>query len=585
MAEDTYCASCGTQLPDGARFCPGCGAARGGALAPTVIDEPVGPAEAPPPAPEPAADAPGAQPVAGRAAQPDTEPLERGEPTEVPAPNEPKAPVADPSPQSPATAPLRPAAPSSAGQAPPSSPGPQSSARSQGAARPDAGRSQGPPPPEAPPRPGQLGDAAELGRRLSAHARRPAVAVPAAAGALAALMTVALGLIMAVAFPDEDSLIGVLGMDANLLTESLRHAVSFLQVSFDQLPFPQTDDSVDLHGRTAPLLLLAAPVGACALAAALLGPRTQGASAKASLVSAAGTALTFAVLMLIAALLCGDASPSLAGTFFLSLLWGGLGAVAGAAIALRRAGTPSPRLDSGPGAIPPSLGLVGRVAASSLRPLGLLLLVTGVLGTAAWVTHSLVDEGGDENRARATVEVALYAVDHAVHFAELGAFVAFEPAEEELEEAALPAPTAEADEITGNESYRIFAYRDALPAYLFVPGIIVLIALPLLLALYGGFIAAGIAGAARTPAPAAAWGAIVGPVWAIAMALLDALATKPLEVEALGDSRQLSLFGSADGGAAFLYFLLVGAALGAVGGLLAASSGPQSDPGGAGRGA
>lgn len=534
MTGDTYCANCGNQLPDGAQFCPACGAPRSGAPAPTVIDEPVGPPGAPPPAAEPAVDASGARPavdasrarpVAGQAAEPDD------------------------------------------------------------AARSDPGRPKGPPRSEAPPRSGQLGDAAELAHRLGAHARRPAVAVPVAAGALAALMTVTFGLIVAIAFPDEDSLIGILGTDANLLTEALRQAVSFLQVSFDELRFPQTDASVDLHGRTAPLLALAVPVGAGALAAALLSPRMQGASAKEKLGSAAGTALTFAVLMLIAALLCGDASPSLAGTFFLSLLWGGLGALAGAAIALRRAGAPSPRPDLGLGPVSPSLSQIGRVAATSLRPLGLLLLVTGVLGTAAWVTHTLVDEGGDENRARATVEVALYAADHAVHFAELGAFVPFEPAQEELDEAALPAPTAEADEITGGQSYRIFAYRDALPAYLFVPGIIVLIALPLLLALYAGFIAAGIAGAAKPPALAAAWGAIVGPVWAIAMALLDALATKSLEVEALGDSRQLSLFGSADGGAAFLYFLLVGAVLGALGGLLASSSGPESEPAGAARGA
>ncbi len=585
MAGDTYCAGCGDQLPDGARFCPGCGAPRDAGLAQTVIDEPAGPADAPPPAPVSAPDASRPRPTPGPGAQLDTEPLEHGEPTEIPPAREPERPLRDPEPparepqgsagpQSPSSGPQ---SPSSGPQSPPSGPRSPSSG-------PDSPPSDRRPRAAGPARPGQAGDAAELGRRLRAYARRPAIAVPAAAGALAALVTIAFGLVVAVAFPDENSLIGALGTDANLLTETLRHAVSFLQVSFDQLPFPDTPASVDLHWRTAPLLLLAVPVGACAVAAALLNPRMPGASVQARLESAAGTALAFAVIMLIAALLCGDASPSLAGTFFLSVLWGGLGALAGTALALRRAKTPSARPDPGPVAGTAAVGLAGRVVATSLRSLGLLLLVTGVLGTAAWVAHALMDEDYEPDRARTTVELALYAADHAVHFAELGAFVPFEPGQEDFQEAALPAPTTEPGEITGDDSYRIFAYRDALPAYVFVPAIIVLIALPLLLALYAGFTAARIAAAAGSPVPSPAWGAIVGPVWAIAMAALDALATKSLEVGGLADGRQVSIFGSADGGGAFLYFLLLGAALGAVGGLLA-SSGPEHQSAGASPGA
>ncbi len=100
-----------------------------------------------------------------------------------------------------------------------------------------------------------------------------------------------------------------------------------------------------------------------------------------------------------------------------------------------------------------------------------------------------------------------------------------------------------------------------------------LIALPLLLALYAGFIAAGAAGATRPPSRSAAWGALVGPAWAILMVILDALATKSLEQEVLGRSQVLNLFGSADGGSTFLSFLLIGAVLGALGGLLAGTAG------------
>jgi len=426
-----------------------------------------------------------------------------------------------------------------------------------------------------------LDDAAELARRLGSHARRPAVAVALAGGALAALLTLAFGFVIAVAFPDENSLVGALGTDANIVTEALRQTVSFLQVSFNALPFPETSgQGFDLRGRTAPLLLVALPVGACALAALVLLPRTREASTLSRASSCAGVALAFAVMMLIAALLSGDADPSLPGTFLLALLWSGLGVGAGLAIALRREGSKATPERSIP-ALPPPAAAVGRAAAAALKPLGALLLITAVLGTAAWVTYSLTSDETDEDRARTTVEIALYAADHSVHFAELGAFVPFEPAQEELDEAALPAPTTEPDEVTGEDSYRIFAYRDALPAYLFVPGVIVLIALPLLLALYAGFTAAGSAGTSRSPALAAALGAVVGPVWAFTMLILDVLATKSLEIEALGRSQQLSLFGSADGGGVFLYFLLVGSALGALGGLLAASTGSQSEAGAA----
>jgi len=387
------------------------------------------------------------------------------------------------------------------------------------------------------------------------------------------------GLLVALIFPDEDSLIGVLGTDANVVTETLRQAVSFLQVPFDGLSFPNASGpGVELRGRAAPLLFLAVPIGACAVAAALVSPRLRGSAPRSRLAAYGGLAFAFAVLMLIAALACGDADPSAAGTFFLALLWGGLGALVGVGVSLRREGTPFP-LPRERVEVPPALRPLGRVVVATLRPLGVLLAITAVLGTLAWVAYALIDEDTEEHRARDTVEVALYGVDHAVHFAELGAFVSFEPSPEELEQPALPAPTSDADEVDPDDGHRIFAYRDAVPAYLFVPGVIVLIALPLLLALYGGFVAAGAAGAAGasiSPGVAAAWGAVVGPVWAIVMTILDTLATKSIEFEALGRSEEVAIFGSADGGGVFLFFLLIGGVLGALGGMLAGSGGSSA---------
>ncbi|CAN5126836.1 hypothetical protein BH20ACT20_BH20ACT20_11960 [soil metagenome] len=55
---------------------------------------------------------------------------------------------------------------------------------------------------------------------------------------------------------------------------------------------------------------------------------------------------------------------------------------------------------------------------------------------------------------------------------------------------------------------------------------------------------------------AAAWGALVGPVWAVTMALLDALATK-------------QVFGNPEGESVFVAFLPGGALLGGLSGFLA----------------
>jgi predicted membrane protein len=75
------------------------------------------------------------------------------------------------------------------------------------------------------------------------------------------------------------------------------------------------------------------------------------------------------------------------------------------------------------------------------------------------------------------------------------------------------------------------------------------------MALYAG------ASVARARAPAspgrgAAWGALVGPLWALAMALLSSLAND-------------FLYGNPDLDSVFSTYLIAGAVLGALGGLVA----------------
>ena len=64
-------------------------------------------------------------------------------------------------------------------------------------------------------------------------------------------------------------------------------------------------------------------------------------------------------------------------------------------------------------------------------------------------------------------------------------------------------------------------------------------------------------------AVAAAWGASVGPVWSIALALLNGIVEK-------------QLFGLANADSAFAAVLLAGALLGALGGALAGRAGGAS---------
>jgi hypothetical protein len=106
--------------------------------------------------------------------------------------------------------------------------------------------------------------------------------------------------------------------------------------------------------------------------------------------------------------------------------------------------------------------------------------------------------------------------------------------------------------------YRLFGFSEAVPAYEFIPLLIWLIGVPLLLALNAGFAIARLR-AATARLVSLAWGALVGPIWAVAMVLINALIAK-------------DIFGRANGDSAFAVFLIGGLVVGAVGGLLVIQS-------------
>jgi hypothetical protein len=158
--------------------------------------------------------------------------------------------------------------------------------------------------------------------------------------------------------------------------------------------------------------------------------------------------------------------------------------------------------------------------------------------------------------ATALVEESLFAGENGVHLAALASGARFTP--DAPGALGLPFPVDQAGDVPGRDGgLRIFSYNDAMPAYVFLPALILLIGLLVLATLYAGFAAARAVGAA-TPPLGAAWGAVTGPAWAIAMSILTSLAG--------------GLFhGDADGGSVFGLILVLGGVLGAGGGVLAVS--------------
>ena len=429
-------------------------------------------------------------------------------------------------------------------------------------ARTGAGATPAPPTPPAPepPRAEPLRErigrvdpqAGELSGLLMGHLAVPGVVAAGLAALAAAAIVLGAGLVIALITPDA-SILGVVGRDGGLLTEGLRQAVSTLLA-----PVIDTGPLSAASGRLAPMILVAIPIGAVAWATRWQLGRTEGAQPAARIAWAAAVGLPFGLLMLAFAVLGGDSdvtsvSPSAGSAFGLGLLWGVIGGVLGAATALPLGTAAEGRT------VPPLVRRIVTATAATLRPLGALLIACAALGLVGW----LVQVGADVDQVRAgrstataLVEESLFVGEHGVHLAALASGARFTP--DAPGALGLPFPVDQAGDVPGRDGgLRIFSYTDAMPAYVFLPALVLLIGLLILAALYAGFAAARAVGAA-TPPLGAAWGAVTGPAWAIAMSILTGLAG--------------GLFhGDADGGSVFGLFLLVGAVLGAGGGVLAVS--------------
>jgi hypothetical protein len=524
-----YCANCGERISVRSRFCPSCGARQED----FAVGDPA--PSAAPPEPPPPPPAPPPEPVV---AEPEPEPLpaverpraQEPEPEPLPAPEPPRA-------EEPEREPVAAAAKE---EAPRASDAPRSEPLRERIGRVDP----------------QAGELSEL---LVGHLAVPGVVAAGLAALAAAGAVLVAGLIIALATPDA-SILGVVGRDGGLITEAFRQAVSTLLA-----PVIDTGPLSSASGRLAPMIFVVIPIGAVALATRWQLHRTEGAKPAARIAWAAVVGLPFGLLMLAFAVLGGDSdvtnvSPSAGSAFGLGLLWGAVGGAVGAATALPLEGASEGRR------APALVRSILTASTATLRPLGALLIACSALGLVGWIVQVGADVDSvraGRSTATALVEESLFVGEHGVHLAALGAgarFTADAPGA-----LGLPFPVAQAGDVPGRDGgLRVFSYTDAMPAYVFLPALILLIALLILAALYAGFAAARSVNAATQPL-GAAWGAITGPAWAIAMSILISLAG--------------GLFhGDADGGSVFGLFLLLGAVLGAGGGVLAVNDAREPAP-------
>ena len=397
-----------------------------------------------------------------------------------------------------------------------------------------------PPRPQAPPRLAVAGSLAAL-----------------IAAAVSAAVVLVAGLLIAVITP-ADSILGQVGVQVDIVTEGFRHAVGTLLTAM-------VDPGLLISGkrRIDPLLLVAIPLAALILTTRRQLYRTDGAPTPARFGWAMAVGVPFGLLMLLFALFGGETAftsiaPSVGSAFALGLAWGAIGGLIGAATKL-----PLDELEAG---VPPRVRTVATAVLATLRPLSVVLVTCTAIALVGWMVQVGADAGGVQNRRGvpvALLEEASFAVEDGIHLTALAAGARFRA--DANGALGLPFPVAEANDVPGRGgTFRIFNYADAIPAYVLVPALVILMGLVALGALYAGFAAARTV-KARSLGTGAAWGALTGPAWAVTMACLVILAGGLFH----GDADDASVFG---------VFLVGGALLGAGGGVIAVSGRPAVEP-------
>lgn len=390
--------------------------------------------------------------------------------------------------------------------------------------------------------------AGELAGELAQRLQTPGAVAAAVVGGVALLTCLVVGLFAAVASPDR-TVIGAFHAGDGVLTEALR-----LTVATTLAPVKVAGGSESF--RLLPLIFGIAPFLGGVIGARVAAPSLTGMSVRDAMAWSAAGAVVFACVMLIIALAVNgqggeqllDLKFSIGSLLLLSVLLTGAGAAIGARHAARTVAPDRPGVQ-----LSPVLAAPLRIAAKSLVGLAALLAVTMLVGFAHVEVQSIRGQqqavGSVRSNLGAAIETVLFAPDIGIETAGLALFARFD-------KSALPVDDEKAGKLTASLDDegrgRIFDYSGALPAYVFVPELLILMGAVLISALYCGFAMARTA-VPRTGLIAAGWGALTGVVWAFALVILRSLAFGQTTV---GDS-------------VFVNALLIGAATGAIGGFLA----------------
>jgi hypothetical protein len=389
----------------------------------------------------------------------------------------------------------------------------------------------------------------ELVSQLVAQLRAPSVAMALIGGALAAAGTFGIGLILGLVLSDHSAL-GLVDADKGAISAGFAQMINFLQVGYG-----------DEIGKLGPALFVIFPIGACAIAAAMQARRTLGLPPLTRLISGGGVGLVFGLLMLIPALGTGGlgdvqsaVEPNLLAAVLLGALWGVIGGLLGTYYIVRTALKRGFLADMTPAPV----RQIGRTVYVALRPLVLLIALMSVVGTLTWTIETVLKHNLREGNSTpvAVIDHAAYGIEHGVHWTELAGLAQFRGVLGGPALSTVPVPVGDPSKIKLDNAghYRLFGFSHAMPTYTFVPLLIFLLGGVLLLALSAGSAVAQLHLPA-TPWSAAGWGSLIGPIWAVTLVIVNTLLAK-------------DFFGRAGGDSVFGTFLLGGAVVGALGGLV-----------------
>ena len=308
--------------------------------------------------------------------------------------------------------------------------------------------------------------------------------------------------------------------------------------------------------RIHPLILVAIPLTALALTTRRELHRTEGAPPLQRIGWALAVAAPFGLWMLVFAIIGGNSATtnidvSAGNAFALGILWGLVGGFIGAVTKIP--------LGTAIKAVPAPAQTALTAVQTTLRPLAALLITCTAIALVGWLVQVGADVGdvrAGRSAPTALIEEAAFAAEHGIHLTALAAGARFRA--DANGALGLPFPVERAERRPRRRRHvpdlrlqrRAARVRAAAGAVILIgPGdprraLRRLHRRPL--------------GRRATLPIAAAWGAITGPAWAIAMTLLALLAGGLFH----GDADDASVFG---------VFLLGGALLGAAGGALSAS--------------